>query len=542
MHTLVLLISLAVAVCPHSQRGTNWDPDSQRGLDWDPDSSRPISPAQAGMAAGIRDTSAGFSSYDATRISEANIHSFGRYPSQYPDTMSPGYPVFMSALMPVTIPTEYSSKNPVDDPVGDPAKPMTYPLLMHHSFSTPNFNSRLLPNFSHLSSFMHTNPTVRDPSIATNGHNPGTAGEPNVNPNQYDLRVNISPVNQENKSEALVVAGGSHVEPLPGRIRDILVAGTPGPVNQKPRTPGPVNQGPMTPIPVNQKPRTPGPVNQGPRTPRPVNQKPRTPGPVNQGPRTPIPVNQKPRTPGPLNQEPRTPGPANSRLMTPVPVNQGPMTPIPVNQKPRTSGPVNQKSTTSGPLNQESRTPGPVNHGVRTPGPVNQGLRTTGPVNQEQWTSGPVNQDMRTPRPVNQEQWTSGPVNQDMRTPGPVNQEQWMSGSLSQGPRTPGPVNQKWTTGAEGPRPAVDRDASCYEVPIVGECRGAFKRYHYNATLDQCDCHFYGGCDDEGRHHSTAVSGLPSLQSCWDLCLPGVSQPAPSCTKELRPTNFFFTP
>jgi len=69
------------------------------------------------------------------------------------------------------------------------------------------------------------------------------------------------------------------------------------------------------------------------------------------------------------------------------------------------------------------------------------------------------------------------------------------------------------------------REPRCLTEPNPGECRGAFPRFFYNATSDQCDCFLYGGCGEEAIQSSWL-----SLTECNDVCQPGLRTEGPRCT------------
>ncbi|XP_063598131.1 papilin-like isoform X2 [Penaeus indicus] len=81
------------------------------------------------------------------------------------------------------------------------------------------------------------------------------------------------------------------------------------------------------------------------------------------------------------------------------------------------------------------------------------------------------------------------------------------------------------------------RHPLCGKMPDPGTCRGAFPRYYYNETMDQCDCFLYGGCGDEGLESSYA-----SLAECQRACVPVETLEGPACKEIFQDDQEVFDP
>ncbi|KAK4292719.1 hypothetical protein Pmani_034531 [Petrolisthes manimaculis] len=77
--------------------------------------------------------------------------------------------------------------------------------------------------------------------------------------------------------------------------------------------------------------------------------------------------------------------------------------------------------------------------------------------------------------------------------------------------------------------PGKYRDPQCGVMPDPGECRGAFPRYFFNTTTNQCDCFLYGGCPFEGLQ-----SSYKSLDECIGHCSPENTEEGPKCRHIFR--------
>lgn len=83
----------------------------------------------------------------------------------------------------------------------------------------------------------------------------------------------------------------------------------------------------------------------------------------------------------------------------------------------------------------------------------------------------------------------------------------------------------------------TNRHTLCGKMPSPGTCRGAFPRYYYNETNDQCDCFLYGGCGDEGLESSYAT-----LAECLRVCLPQETLEGPACKEVFQDDQEDFEP
>ncbi|XP_047501703.1 papilin-like isoform X2 [Penaeus chinensis] len=86
-------------------------------------------------------------------------------------------------------------------------------------------------------------------------------------------------------------------------------------------------------------------------------------------------------------------------------------------------------------------------------------------------------------------------------------------------------------------RVPTKRHPLCGKMPSPGTCRGAFPRYYYNETMDQCDCFLYGGCGDEGLESSYA-----SLAECQQMCVPAETLEGPACKEIFQDDEQVFEP
>lgn len=132
------------------------------------------------------------------------------------------------------------------------------------------------------------------------------------------------------------------------------------------------------------------------------------------------------------------------------------------------------------------------------------------------------------------------PTSQGPSADRPSFEEEWGSSKPEEGSSKPEGGSSKPET-VTGPNDGGNKNALCYAKPAPGRCRGAFKRYYYNVTLDQCDCYFFGGCEDR-----TSPIGedtyLASLEHCLQTCSPGNKRAGPRCAGALRPPVFFLDP